>query len=426
MILLAALPLLPVVPEKPLVRDFIGLNTHTIQFRPELYKPVAKLIRNYHPVEWDLANDPKNTTTFPKARNGVDWMSLYGEWKRQGFVTEASLMFESIKGDKWTDIPTQAFRYGESLASFFGPSGKQPVLEAVEIGNEPTDFDEATYRSMFENMAKGIRKGDPKMLIATCAVAIGKEDKYSKDVNSLKGLEKLYDVLNVHSYAFVEPWPTWRRTYPEDPATGYLKQIQKVIDWRDKNAPGKKVWLTEFGYDASTKPPPTTGDFSKWVDVTDEQQAQYIVRSFAVLSRMNLDRAYLYWFNDEDTPQLHGSSGLTRNYLPKPSYRALAHMQKTLGGYRFSKALVEKAGEAYVYEFTKKGSKHKILMAWSPTGSAREEKIGLFAYGTAKVERVEQMPISADPASKVRFTVSPNRGLQFPISESPAYVFIKA
>ncbi len=279
--------------EKPLMSDFIGLNTHTVQFRPDLYKPVAKLIRNYHPVEWDLANDPNSATTFPKARNGVDWMSLYGEWKKQGFLTQASLMFESIKHDKWTDIPTQAFRYGESLSNFFGPSGKQPVLEAVEIGNEPVDFDDTSYRSMFENMAKGIRKGDPKMLIATCAVADGKEDKYSRDINTLKGLEKLYDILNVHSYAFLEQWPTWRRSHPEDPATGYLKQVQKIIDWRDKHAPGKKVWLTEFGYDSSTKPAPATGDFSKWVGVTDEQQAQYIIRSYAVFSRMNVDRAYL-------------------------------------------------------------------------------------------------------------------------------------
>ena len=39
---------------KPLMRDFIGINGHTVQFKPELYRPVCGLVRDYHPVEWDL------------------------------------------------------------------------------------------------------------------------------------------------------------------------------------------------------------------------------------------------------------------------------------------------------------------------------------------------------------------------------------
>jgi hypothetical protein len=425
MLLLSSLVLASIAAEsKPLMRDFIGLNTHTVQFKTELYKPVAKLIRNYHPVEWDLANDPNKSTTFPKARNGVDWMSLYGEWKKQGFVTEASAMFESIKRDRWTDIPNQAFRYGEAVASYFGPSGKQPVLEAVEIGNEPTDFSDSDYRSLFENMAKGLRKGDPKMLVSTCAVAVGKEDKYSKDVEILKGLDKLYDVLNVHSYAFVEHWPTWRRTHPEDRTSPYLKQIEKVIEWRDKNAPGKKIWLTEFGYDASTKSAPPTGDFSKWVDVSDDQQAQFIVRSYAVFSRMKIDRAYLFWFNDEDQPQLHGSSGITRNYLPKPSYHALAHMQKTLGGYRFARPLVERTGEIYLYEFVKPNSKDKIWMTWSPTGSGRKARVELPPHAT-KIISAQAMPLSSAAERPYSYSVLPSGRISLEVSESPVYLHLR-
>jgi hypothetical protein len=33
---------------KPLFRDFIGLNVHTVQFKSELYKPVTRLLRDYH------------------------------------------------------------------------------------------------------------------------------------------------------------------------------------------------------------------------------------------------------------------------------------------------------------------------------------------------------------------------------------------
>jgi hypothetical protein len=51
MILLLVLALVPQEPPKPLVRDFLGVNGHTIQFRPKLYRPVCRLARDYHPVE---------------------------------------------------------------------------------------------------------------------------------------------------------------------------------------------------------------------------------------------------------------------------------------------------------------------------------------------------------------------------------------
>jgi hypothetical protein len=71
--------------------------------------------------------------------------------------------------------------------------------------------------------------------------------KWVRHAIEVKGLDPLYDVINLHSYAQVEGWPTWRRSYPEDPAIPYLKDIRDVIAWRDANARGKQVWLTEFG-----------------------------------------------------------------------------------------------------------------------------------------------------------------------------------
>ena len=41
--------------------------------------------------------------------------------------------------------------------------------------------------------------------------------------------------------------------------------------------------MTEFGWDATTKPAPTTGTFSKWEGSTETQQAQWIVRAWLML-----------------------------------------------------------------------------------------------------------------------------------------------
>ena len=47
---------------RPLMKDLMGLNVHTVNFKPGLYKPVTNILRNYHPVRWDLEKD---TGTLP-------------------------------------------------------------------------------------------------------------------------------------------------------------------------------------------------------------------------------------------------------------------------------------------------------------------------------------------------------------------------
>ena len=128
-----------------------------------------------------------------------------------------------------------------------------------------------------------------------------------------------YDVINIHTYAQLENWPAWRRSFTEDedPGTAYLKDVEKVIAWRDRHAPVKKIWITEFGWDSTTKPNATGGTFKDWVGNTDEEQAVYLVRSTLVFAGMGVDRAYVYFFNDSDEPKLHAASGLTRDFVKK-------------------------------------------------------------------------------------------------------------
>lgn len=76
------------------------------------------------------------------------------------------------------------------------------------------------------------------------------------------------------------------------------------IDFRDREALRKEVWTTEFGYDSSTAEAMTNREgWAKklnWEGVTDFRQAQYLIRSFLCFSERNVERAYLYYFNDAD------------------------------------------------------------------------------------------------------------------------------
>lgn len=402
----------------PLMRDFLGLNVHTVQFKPKLYAPVCRLLRDYHPVPWDIGDDASKAPVFPMAANGVDWNALYGSWRKAGFDVDACLMFNEIPASKWKDPQG----YGEAFAKAFGPSGARRIVSSVEIGNEPAKYSAEQYRDVFEKVAKGVRLGDPKLPIVTCAMMTGKTDQWSKPMSAIAGLESLYDVLNIHSYPFKDKWPTWRRSYPEDPSIRFLKDIKDLLAWRDAHAPGKPVWLTEFGYDSASKKPASDGPWKQWVGVSDEEQARYIVRSFLVLSSIGIDRAYLYFFNDDDQPQLHGASGITRNFKPKPSFYAMAYLYKTLGDYRFVERITQGAEDVYCYRYEKGGAPgSSIYVAWVVNGGNDSRRYVIKLDANAEINRAEAIPYADHGATPVQFQKTV-QGIEVELSQTPVFL----
>lgn len=375
---------------RPLFRDFVGLCGHTVAFKPELYSPVCRWVRDYHPVKWDLEDDTSKLPGWPFAKNRVSWEKVYGSWHNEGLRTSACLQIDDMQKD-WKDMARDARAYAKAFAENFGPGGKWPFVEYVELGNEPGLYDDTAYRTIFEAMARGIREGNPRLKIATCNIEAGPSDRYWKGVDCLKGFEDLYDVIRIHRYAIAEQWPVWRRTYPENPKVPFLSSIQHLLDWRDKNAPGKPVWVSEFGWDACSKAPDPKGEWAKWVDSTDEEQAQWMVRSYLLFAKMGVDKAFAYFFNDKDEAKLHHASGITRNYEPKPAYHAIAWMLRSLVDYRFSKVIRESLEDGYVFEFTpEKPGAPVIWAAWHATKPVHEMKL---EAGSRKLLRAELMPL---------------------------------
>jgi hypothetical protein len=232
-------------------------------------------------------------------------------------------------------------------------------------------------------------------------------------------------VLTIHSYAMAEGWPTWRRSYPEDPKIEFLKSIEALLAWRDEHAKAKPVWVTEFGWDASTKPPPKTGDFAKWDgNVSDEKQAQYLVRAFLLFSAMDVQRAYLYFFNDSDEPSFHASSGITRNFEPKASFHAVGYLWRTLDEYRFGRTLLKTQDECYAFEFDHGTNPRKhIIVAWSPTGSGRTTDMDL-PLADRRVVQAERMPLAAGAVQPIEVRREAGTA-HVPISESPVYLWVE-
>src|ERR1700710_275507 len=93
----------PASADRPAMRDFMGLNTHTLGFKPDLYAPVCRHVRDYHPFDWDTGKDTASPTHFPMAANGVSWEQLYGNWTKKGFDVDACVMFDNLPQEKWND-----------------------------------------------------------------------------------------------------------------------------------------------------------------------------------------------------------------------------------------------------------------------------------------------------------------------------------
>lgn len=419
----SAAPLRAQTPHPPMC-DFFGICGHTVQFKPELYAPVCTRVRDYHPVDWDLAAQTNQLPELPFAKNRVNWEQVYGDWARHQFRTDVCLQFDAIPPDHWRNMESDAAAYVAAFAARLGPSAAKPLVESVEIGNEPGNYSDAQYAALLRTAVPALRRADPKLRLATCNLTTGPSTRYAKSVATLTAAPEALtalDVLTLHTYAEAEPWPTWRRSYPEDPALHYLTDVNDLARWRDQHASDKAIWITEFGYDATTKQPDPKTEFARWVGVTDTQQAQYLVRSLLVFSALPVERAYLYFFNDTDQPMLHSSSGITRNFHPKPAYYALAHFQATLGRYRFSRALVQNKGDCYVYEFTSADDlAARILVAWSPTGGNRSTTTAIPLPSHTRIARSQRMPLT-QKAPDDWSVASPDA---VPIDESPLYLFL--
>ncbi len=366
--------------ERPRMRDLIGVCGH-YYFDGPTFAPAARHVRNYHSLNWDLdVAKPYQDPPYPFALNRVNWEDLYGGWRQAGFEIDACIMIGGFKPEDWVSPAESAYGYGKAFARFFGPSGKA-LVTAAELGNEPGKYSDEQYRTIAHALARGLREGDPKLRIATASVTVGQSGDYAKSVACYDGWLDLVDILNVHTYAIKGEWPNEVRTHPEDAECGFLKAVRDVIAWRDGNAPDKQVWVTEFGWDAHGPEgvPPQQG-----VPITERpsefgrlQQAQYLARGYLLFAALGVDRAYMFWYQDEGPEKgLHNADGLISKGVKQPAFYAQASLKQELGDYAFARVLAADPGGVYAYLF-EADAERACVAVWSPTRNGEERQCGL-------------------------------------------------
>lgn len=326
---------------------------------PELYNKIASHARNYHNLIWDVT-DPDLDPEYVKMAEGkgtqamwwLNWDREYGVWNAANLSIDISIQFtnKTVPQRIWNTPKQSAFHYGQELAKHFGPIHGNGLVKAVEIGNEPWDYDATFYATVLKGMSAGLRSIDNKLVILPGAFQAENKHHTNTYIGTrvLPEVVNTIDVINCHTYSFINDDIGVRRgTFPENKLSTF-NNIRPITRWRDANTPTKPIWVTEWGWDSDG-----VGETCGATEcVSERAQAVYAIRGLLMLARSNMERVTWYFYANTDCDTLFCRSGITashRNHFRKKSiFNTLQIFLKYVGDSFFLGVVQENEG-GFVY-----------------------------------------------------------------------------
>ncbi|GEM_PF-6163368 len=245
--------------------------------------------------------------------------------------------------------------YGDKMAAIAEHFAGEGI--AYELWNEPnhdsfwptspTRMNEVT--SLFKAVSNRIKQVDKEALILGPAYSMTHPLELRKQFS--QGLYDYIDVLTYHPYEFPNP--------PESIIAPRFLEMKAEVDryggWLEHQ-------LTEQGYTTS----------NGYVGVTEEQQAQYLVRTELIGTSIDAMRA-IHLYNLQNTGNdpndfEHGLGSVRSDGTAKPAYIALSNMARQLVNADYVGQLdlgTDKYG--YVY---RKYDGNIVVATWSASGTA--------------------------------------------------------
>lgn len=184
-----------------------------------------------------------------------------------------------------------------------------------------------------------------------------------------------FDVINLHHYTNAGNSPvsafvnlTGPGVCPE--ADLFRERVAGAVRWRNSHAPGKELWITEFGWDTDQgspqrcEPLPDMG--------AEDVQAQWIMRGYLEAIAAGADAVYLYSLaNEPSNLGLFAASGVTLSegtgYVKKKSYAAVERLVAHLNGYIYAGDYSTE--DVRKYRFMNLMTGDMKFAVWSPTMS---------------------------------------------------------
>jgi len=268
-----------------------------------------------------------------KPESYKEFAQIFGQLARR----YGSIMYHSntLKVDtlpRWTNDPPNKRLSGLNL----------PLI--LEIWNEPDKWWHTSpvyitapeYGAMLAACYDSVKAADPKILVAMAGLTnfdlkyLNELDAYFK---ATRGGVWPCDIINVHHYSnrgneLGKHPPTWLPSggVPVELDKDFARAVEVV---KFAKARGKKVWVSEFGYDTRA---PSQMHVQATGGMNDEQtQAAYLIGAYEAYLKAGFDGCFAFTMNDElnsASGSLFSSCGLLNNettgFRPKESYSIVA------------------------------------------------------------------------------------------------------
>jgi len=352
---------------------------------PGLFNKVAKLVRNYHSINWDI-NKPTDNPGYENMQNGngtiskewLNWGKEYNIWKTAGFDIDACIMFnnDNFSDSLWSDTENEALEYGRYFAEYF--SKNTSLVSLVEVGNEPWEYSKPVYRNILSGMSKGLKLNSKNLVVLPCAtqaysVSLEYDNYISEFVNSRNS--KHVDGLNTHLYSYTFNYNGDRIAVNPEDLRSEVWSVNNLSTFSKSNLNDLPVYVTEFGYDSEGGGDDCIHD----VCINEFEQAIYGTRMALILYRLGTEQFYWYYFANVDyISMLHNRAGLTSSYSKgfqkKQSFKSFELLQKLLGDYYFHHIIMEN-NDVYAYAFSDASGKIKRVIAWRPTSNDHNKQL---------------------------------------------------
>lgn len=335
---------------------FFGTQTHFGQHRTGADE-ILDLIKEAgigwirDEVYWSEVEKEKGVFRFPP-----DYDRYLGAAQARGIQVLLILDFGNVlysgaeKGAPATDVERQAFaRYCREVVKRYKPFG----VRHYEVWNEPNASmfwkpqpNPEDYAKLLEAAYKSCKDADPGATVLGCSTS-GTDLDFIGRVLAAGGGRSM-DAVSFHPYCSPQP--------PEKKLLTDFSKLKAL-------APGKPLWITEFGY------PTHAGE----AGVDEETQANYLVRAF-LLARASpaIERVSWYDFqNDgEDPAEPEMNFGLVRKNLShKPSYGAFKTMASLVRDLPVAEFQI--AGNTYLLRFG--AGEDRLTAVWRLSGTESTE-----------------------------------------------------
>jgi hypothetical protein len=306
-----------------------------------------------------------------KGQFGNDYVANVDAFVNAATSAGVNVMLSPVNSPSWTGAANGGLPPNpQDFADFIGfmanrYKGKIAAYEiwneqnyAVETGGSVNLNDPAApYLPVLKAGYQTLKAVDPKITVVfggmtptstvNAGIAIDEVQYLQKMYQQHPEVKNYYDVLGAHPGSNCNPPDN---SWPDNPATNpcgtdpdgtrsyttnnafYFKRILDVRAAMEQNGEGgKKMWLTETGWDSSANPP----DAYKYARyVSDQQQAQYLTRAFDLGKSYPWMGVMFVWnLNFQVTTsgpgdEKYGWGILNSDWSPRPAYYALATMVK--------------------------------------------------------------------------------------------------